>query len=470
MKYEMMIGLETHVELATKTKLFCSCSTAFGGKPNTRCCSICTGEPGTLPSINREAVRLAVRAGLALGCTINKTTRMDRKNYTYPDLPKAYQISQADFPLCLGGSVTLSDGKKIGITRIHVEEDAGKLIHENGRTLIDYNRCGVPLIEIVSEPDMCSGEEAAEYAACLQKIMRYIGVSDCKMQEGSMRCDVNLSIRLPGAAPGVRTEIKNLNSFNNIIKAVAAEAKRQAEILDAGGRVVQATLRYDADRDAISIMRIKEQADDYRFFPEPDIMSFIVSDDDMAAEKGKIPELPAERAERYVKSYALSKEASELLTRHRRAAEYFEGAVSYGATPKNAANLMQRVMFTVLDNESARESFDVKTTARDAAELIKLLDEKKISFGRATEVFTHMLETGLPASHFIKEEETAGLTDAELEEICRRAVTECAQASDDVRNGRDKAINVLYGFVMKNSRGRADIKKADVILRNILNN
>ncbi|MBO4962171.1 MAG: Asp-tRNA(Asn)/Glu-tRNA(Gln) amidotransferase subunit GatB, partial [Clostridia bacterium] len=268
MKYEIVSGLETHVELSTKTKIFCGCTTAFGGAPNSHTCPVCTGMPGALPILNRKVLEYAIRAGLATNCKINLITRMDRKNYTYPDLPKAYQISQFDKPVCENGYITLSSGKKIGITRIHIEEDAGKLVHENGYTYVDYNRGGVPLIEIVSEPDISSSDEAKEYIEKLQLIMRYIGVSDCKMQEGSIRCDVNISLRPVGETKfGTRTEIKNMNSLSHIEKAMKYEYERQAEILDNGGKVVQETLRFNEEDGTTSSMRGKEDAQDYRYFP-----------------------------------------------------------------------------------------------------------------------------------------------------------------------------------------------------------
>ena len=265
MEYEMIIGLETHVELATKSKIFCSCSTAFGAAPNTQCCEICTGAPGSLPILNKEAIRFAVMAGLALNCRINGHCHMDRKNYFYPDLPKSYQISQADEPVCADGFLLLGSGKKVGIERIHIEEDAGKLIHDNGSTYVDYNRAGVPLIEIVSRPDIRTAEEAGEYAEKLCLIMRNLGISDCKLQEGSMRCDVNISLHEPGKPYGTRTEIKNINSFSNIVKAINAERKRQEGILNEGQKVRQATLRFEASSGNISVMRLKENSDDYRF-------------------------------------------------------------------------------------------------------------------------------------------------------------------------------------------------------------
>ncbi len=290
MNYEIVCGIETHIELATRTKIFCGCTTEFGGEPNTHCCPVCTGQPGALPVLNQKVVEYAIKAGLALNCKINTKSHMDRKNYVYPDLPKAYQISQYDEPLCEKGYIELDSGKRIGIARIHIEEDAGKLIHEKGYTFIDYNRSGVPLIEIVSEPDISSAEEAKEYAEKLQLIMRYIGISDCKMQEGSMRCDVNLSLRKPGdSSLGVRTEIKNINSLSFIQKAVMAEAERQADILDAGGTVVQQTMRYDEATNTVTPMRDKENSEDYRYFPDPDILRFSIDEEKIEEIRKSLP-------------------------------------------------------------------------------------------------------------------------------------------------------------------------------------
>jgi aspartyl-tRNA(Asn)/glutamyl-tRNA(Gln) amidotransferase subunit B len=319
MKYELVCGLETHVELATKTKIFCGCTTQFGGAPNTHCCPVCTGQPGALPILNQRVVDFAIRAGLATHCTINTTTHLDRKNYCYPDLPKAYQISQFDKPLCENGYVELESGKHIRLTRIHIEEDAGKLVHERGFTYIDYNRGGVPLIEIVSEPDISSPQEAREYVEKLQLIMRYIGVSDCKMQEGSMRCDVNISLRPVGSnALGTRTEIKNMNSMSYIEKAMAYEYSRQAELLDNGEKVQQATLRYDEKTGETTVMRTKEDAQDYRYFPEPDILTVHIPQEKVEEERAALPELPLEKLRRYTNELKMPVANAKLLYKYKR--------------------------------------------------------------------------------------------------------------------------------------------------------
>ena len=299
MNFKMVSGIETHVELATATKVFCGCSTKFGAAPNTLCCPICTGQPGVLPVLNRKALQLCIRAGLALNCKINSRTRFARKNYFYPDLPKTYQISQEALPVCQDGFIRLESGKIIRIERIHLEEDAGKLVHDGDKTFIDYNRCGVPLIEIVTRPDISSPQEAREYIESLQNILRFAGVSDCRMQEGSLRCDVNISVSVDGAE-GTRTEIKNLNSLSNAERAMRSEYERQLAILEGGGVVEQATMRFDEKSGRTVAMRTKESARDYRYFTEPDIPDILISESDLQAERAAIPELPAQRRERYV--------------------------------------------------------------------------------------------------------------------------------------------------------------------------
>lgn len=469
MEYELVCGIETHVELAAGTKIFCGCTTAFGGEPNTHCCPVCTGQPGALPVLNKKAVELAVKAGLALHCGVNSHCHMDRKNYFYPDLPKAYQISQADEPVCENGYIELDSGKKIGITRIHIEEDAGKLVHEDGNTYIDYNRSGVPLIEIVSEPDIRSPEEAKEYAEKLRLTMRYIGVSDCKMQEGSMRCDVNLSIREEGAPFGIRTEIKNINSISNIGKAMYAEMKRQREILEGGGAVLQSTLRYDAAADRISVMRVKENADDYRYFPEPDILPFRISEEKTEELRAEIPELPAAKYKRYVGELGLSGETAGQLVRFRKAADFFEKTLAQGASAKNAANLIIKSIYTALRTEEEKELFAVRVCAEETAKLVRLTDGKKLNMNKAAEILSEMLESGKSVSEYVREEDVGELSAEELLRLCKEAVAAAPKAAEDVRNGKDKALNVLLGFIMKKSGGRADIRKARETLYEILN-
>ena len=294
--YELVAGFETHIELSTKTKIFCSCTTEFGGEPNSHCCPVCIGLPGTLPKLNREVVNFAIKAGLATHGEIAEISKMDRKNYCYPDLAKAYQISQLYAPLTIGGYIELSSGKKIRLNHIHIEEDAGKLIHQNGDSYVDYNRGGVPLIEIVSEPDIRSIDEAREYVEKLQQLMRYIGISDCRMQEGSMRCDVKISVRPVGQEEfGTRAEIKNMNSINNICKAMEYEFNRQVNLIESGGKVVQETLRYDAEKNTTSSMRSKEDAHDYRYFRDPDLVTICVTKEEVEAIRATLPELPSDK-------------------------------------------------------------------------------------------------------------------------------------------------------------------------------
>lgn len=469
MKYRLVSGLETHVELATATKIFCGCTTAFGGSPNTHCCPVCTGQPGSLPVLNKKVVEYAIRAGLATHCTINTTTHLDRKNYCYPDLPKAYQISQFDKPLCEHGYVELESGKKIGITRIHIEEDAGKLVHESGFTYIDYNRGGVPLIEIVSEPDISSPEEAKEYVEKLQLIMRYIGVSDCKMQEGSMRCDVNISVMPEGATEfGTRTEIKNMNSISYIEKAMAYEYRRQIEVIEGGGKIVQATLRYDEHTGETSVMRTKEDAQDYRYFPEPDILTVVIPESKVEEIKNSLPELPTDKLHRYVGELKINPATAKLLYKYKRVCDFAEKALSLGAGVKNTVNLIVGTLYSKLETEEDKEKFDLPVSAEDMAELVKLVDGGKINITLAQKTLSAMAEEGKPVSAYIKPEDVAGMDEGELEKICRQAVEANAGAVADFKAGKEKAIFALYGFVKKATQGKADIKKADEIIRKII--
>ena len=471
MKYEMVCGIETHIELATKTKIFCGCTTQFGGAPNTHCCPVCTGQPGTLPVLNKKVIEYAVRGGLALNCKINTRSHMDRKNYVYPDLPKAYQISQFDEPLCEHGYITLDSGKRIGITRIHIEEDAGKLVHESGHTLIDYNRGGVPLIEIVSEPDISSPEEAQEYAQKLQLIMRYVGISDCKMQEGSMRCDVNLSLRPIGQTEfGTRTETKNINSISNIAKAMYKEIERQTDILDDGGKIIQATMRYDANSDTIYPMRTKENSDDYRYFPDPDIVRFTIPEEFIEKTKKELPELPDDKRKRYITELGLSEQTAGYIYKYKRIADFLDETISFGASAKNTANMILGSIYSTLDTEEDKENFQIKITSKQMAELVKLLDEKKLNKNKAQEALLKMLESGCNISDLVKPEDLQGMSDEELKKICEAAVAENQQAAQNVRDGKDKAINVIFGYVMRTTRGKADMAKTEKIVRELIAN
>ncbi len=469
MQYEMVAGFETHVELATNTKIFCSCTTQFGGEPNTHCCPICIGLPGVLPKLNREVVRFAIRAGLATNCHIANISKMDRKNYCYPDLPKAYQISQYDKPLCENGYIQLSNGRKIRLNRIHIEEDAGKLIHKRGDTYIDYNRGGVPLIEIVSEPDIRSVEEAKEYVEKLQQIMRYIGVSDCRMQEGSMRCDVNVSVRPVGSDKlGTRTEIKNMNSITFIGRAMEYEYNRQVDLIESGGEVEQQTLRYNDAENTTSPMRGKEDANDYRYFRDPDLVTIGVSNEEIDELRATIPELPFEKVGRYVNELGLSEKDAANIAKYRSIAEYFEKASHGVKNPKTVANFIIGQIFRRLETEEDKESFDIKTSAEQLSELVKLIDEGKIKNNLAKSTLEKMLDTGDPVTKFVSESDMAGLDENALKELCSKAVESNPKAVDDFKKGKQKAVKSLVGFVMKESRGKADAAAAEQIIIEII--
>lgn len=469
MRYELVAGLETHVELSTKTKIFCGCTTEFGGSPNTHCCPICIGLPGTLPKLNKEVVRYAIRAGLATNCEISRISKMDRKNYCYPDLSKAYQISQYDKPLCKNGYIELSNGRRIRLNRIHIEEDAGKLIHQKGDTYVDYNRGGVPLIEIVTEPDFRSVDEVREYVEKLQLIMRYIGVSDCKMQEGSMRCDVNISVRPEGQKEfGTRTEIKNMNSIAFMAKAIEYEQERQIDIIESGGSVQQETLRYDDATNTTSSMRGKEDANDYRYFRDPDLVTINVTDQEVEELEKTIPELPDEKLERYVEKLGIPEADAQLLVKYRRVAEYFERASEGTANPRTAANFIIGQIFRTIENESAKEEFDIPVSAESLRELIKLLDSKKIRMNLAKSTLDKMLETGKKASELISEKDMGGLDEEATKKLCQEAVDANPNAVADYKNGKEKAVKAIVGYVMKNSRGKADAMKAEEIIKQII--
>ncbi len=469
MKYELVAGLETHVELSTNTKIFCGCTTEFGGDPNTHCCPICIGLPGTLPKLNKEVVRYAIRAGLATNCEINRVSKMDRKNYCYPDLSKAYQISQYDQPLCKNGYIELSSGRRIRLNRIHIEEDAGKLIHQKGDTYVDYNRGGVPLIEIVTEPDIRSIDEAREYVEKLQQIMRYIGVSDCKMQEGSMRCDVNISVRPQGQKEfGTRTEIKNMNSITFMAKAMEYEFERQVDLIEAGGEVQQETLRYDDVTNTTSSMRGKEDANDYRYFRDPDLVTINVTDAEVEELEKTIPELPDEKLERYVDDLGIPEADALLLVKYRKVAEYFEKAIEGTATPRTAANFIIGQIFRTIENESAKEEFNIAVSAENLNELIKLIDSKKIKMNLAKSTLDKMLETGKKVSELISESDMGGLDESATLKLCQEAVDNNPNAVADYKNGKEKAIKAIVGYVMKNSRGKADAMAAENIIKDLI--
>ena len=465
MKYELVSGLETHVELSTKTKIFCGCTTEFGGDPNTHCCPICIGLPGTLPKLNEQVVNYAIMAGLATHCEIAPISKMDRKNYCYPDLPKAYQISQFDMPLCKNGYIPLSNGRKVRILRIHIEEDAGKLVHERGNTFVDYNRGGVPLVEIVSEPDIRSIDEAKEYLEKIQLIMKYIGISDCKMQEGSMRSDVNISLRPVGAEKlGTRAEIKNMNSFAYMAKAMEYEVNRQTELLQSGEKVIQQTLRYNVEDDCTESMRGKEDADDYRYFREPDLVTISVSDEKIAQLKAQLPELPDVKLERYVNEFGVPEADAQLLIKYRSIAEFFDAACEGVANPKVVANCILGQIFRRLENDVAKEAFDITLTSQYLRDLVLLLDNGKIKMNLLKETLEKMLDTGKPATDFISESDMGSIDEDTLKHLCSEAIVGNPNAVDDYRGGKEKALKSLLGAVMKATHGRADAVEVEKLL------
>lgn len=473
--YEVIIGLEVHAELSTNTKIYCNCTTEFGADPNTHCCPICTGMPGTLPVLNKKVIEYAVKMGLATNCKIANFSKQDRKNYYYPDLPKAYQISQYDLPLCENGHIDIEvDGKKktIGITRIHIEEDAGKLIHDayTGDTLVDMNRCSVPLIEIVSEPDMRSAKEAVEYMQALKSILEYLDICDCKMQEGSLRCDVNLSVRPVGQKEfGTRTETKNLNSFKAIQNSIEFEIKRQIEVLENGGTIYQETRRFDDAKGEGYAMRTKEEANDYRYFPEPDLAPIVLSDEYINSIKESLPELPNVKKERYLKEYNLSLYDANILTMSIKTANYFENVVKKCNNPKMVANWIMGD-FARLLNENDISIDESRIGEENLASLIDLIDKGTISSKIAKTVFEEMFNTGKEAKQIVEEKGLVQISDeGAIKEIVEKVVENNPQSIIDYKAGRDRALGFLVGQVMKESKGKANPGLVNKLLLEILN-
>ena len=468
MTWETVIGLETHVELATRTKIFCSCTTAFGGAPNTHCCPVCTGMPGTLPVLNRSVLDFAVKAGLALGCSITKYSKFDRKNYFYPDLPKAYQISQLYLPICRDGAVPISTGKTIRIHEIHMEEDAGKLVHDPwiDQTRADYNRCGVPLIEIVTEPDFRTADEVIAYLEKLKETLQYLGVSDCKMQEGSLRCDVNLSVRPAGSKElGTRTEMKNLNSFKAIARAIDYEAKRQIELIEEGKRVVQETRRWDENKDATYAMRSKENAQDYRYFPEPDIPPIELTDEYLDGVRAAQPELAEEKRARYQAEYGLPEYDCKMITSDKALADLFETLVARGAAPKQGANWIMGEVLGALSTR-AMEPKDIKLTADTLARLIALVAEGKLNRNTAVKVFEAVFDDNGDVDAYVKAHGLEQVSDAGLvEEVVGRVLAANPQSVADFKGGKEKAFGFLVGQTMRELRGKADPRVVNETLR-----
>ncbi len=470
--YEIVIGLEVHSELKTKTKIFCSCKNEFGGEPNTHCCPICTGMPGTLPVLNGQVVEYAIKAGLATNCKINTFSKQDRKNYFYPDLPKAYQVSQYDLPLSYEGEVEIDlngEAKKIGITRIHIEEDAGKLIHEAGGTLVDYNRCGVPLIEIVTEPDLRSPEEVGIFMNKLRTILLYADVSDCKMNEGSLRCDVNLSVRKMGATEfGTRTEMKNINSFNFAVKAAEYEAKRQIKLIESGGKVVQETRRWDDAKGVTVSMRSKEEAHDYRYFPEPDLMPIVTSEEQIEAWRNELPEMPDSRKERYMEDYQISEADADLIVASRRMAEFFEIGAEKAKNPKGVANWIISEIFSRLTEEEKEQAI-IPFTGSHLSELVNLIEDGTISGKIAKQVFADMWETGKEPKAIVEEKGLKQNSDeGALKEMAQQVINDNPKAVEDYLGGKQAAVQALMGQMMRLTKGQANPQMVIKLLKEIL--
>lgn len=473
-QYETVIGLEVHVELATKTKIFCSCSTEFGGAPNTHTCPVCTGMPGSLPVLNKQTVEYAAAVGLATNCKINQRCKFDRKNYFYPDNPQNYQISQLYQPICRDGYVeidTSAGPKKIGIHEIHMEEDAGKLIHDEWEdcSLVDFNRSGVPLIEIVSEPDMRNADEVIAYLDKLRLIIQYLGASDCKLQEGSMRADVNLSVRETGAEKfGTRTEMKNLNSFKAIARAIEGERERQIELLEMGRQVIQETRRWDDNKEASYTMRSKEDAQDYRYFPEPDLTPIIISDEWLAAIKARQPELRTQKLIRYKKDFDLPDYDAEIITSAKRMADIFEEATAVCGRPKKVSNwLMVETMR--LMKEYGMEADDLRFSPENLAKLIQLTEAGTINSSVAKEVFEKIFLEDIDPLQYVEKHGLKTVNDeGALREAVEQVLADNPQSVEDYHNGKEKAIGFLVGQTMKAMKGKADPGMVNQILKELL--
>ena len=475
-QYETVIGLEVHVELATKTKIFCSCSTEFGGAPNTHTCPVCTGMPGSLPVLNKQVVEYAMAVGLATNCSITQNCKFDRKNYFYPDNPQNYQISQLYKPICTNGYVEIKgdDGEKkqVRIHEIHMEEDAGKLVHDdwNDCSLVDLNRSGVPLIEIVSEPDMRSSDEVIAYLEKLRLIIQYLGASDCKLNEGSMRADVNLSVREYGAKEfGTRTEMKNLNSFKAIARAIENERERQIDLIEAGEAVIQETRRWDDTKEYSYAMRSKEDAQDYRYFPDPDLVPIIISDEWMAEVKSKEPEFRDEKMARYISEFNLPEYDADIITLYKPLADLFEAAVQKGSAPKEASNwLMGETMRIVKDK--GIEPDQVKLSGENFAKFLKLIENDVINKTVAKEVFEAIFDGGVNPEAYVEEHGLKMDNDTDgLKKIIEEVVANNPKAVADYQGGNKKAIGALVGQTMKATQGKANPQMINKILNEILN-
>ncbi|MGN1139815.1 MAG: Asp-tRNA(Asn)/Glu-tRNA(Gln) amidotransferase subunit GatB [Oliverpabstia sp.] len=470
-QYETVIGLEVHVELATETKIFCGCSTKFGGAPNTHTCPVCTGMPGSLPVLNKKVVEYALALGLAANCQINQYCRFDRKNYFYPDNPQNYQISQLYLPICHDGWIeiqTSAGPKKVRIHEMHMEEDAGKLIHDEWEdcSLVDYNRSGVPLIEIVSEPDMRTSEEVIAYLEKLRMICQYLGVSDCKLQEGSMRADVNLSVREVGSDRlGIRTEMKNLNSFKAISHAIEGERERQIELLEEGREVIQETRRWDDNKESSYAMRSKEDAKDYRYFPDPDLQPVRISTEWMNEIKSRQPEFQEEKAARYQKEYELSEYDANILTQSKHMADIFEETAGFCGNPKKAANWLMGETMRLM-KEKSMEPEDLSFSPKHLADLILAIERGEINQQNAKKVFAAIMEEDVEPISYMKEKGLLMVSDSgAIETAVDEVLAANPKTVEEFHSGKEKVLGFLVGQVMKKMKGKADPAKVNELLR-----
>ena len=474
-QYETVIGLEVHVELATKTKIFCSCSTEFGGEVNAHTCPVCTGMPGSLPVLNKQVVEYAMAVGLATNCKITQNCKFDRKNYFYPDNPQNYQISQLYKPICTDGHVDIKTEsgveKQVRIHEIHMEEDAGKLIHDdwNDCSLVDLNRSGVPLIEIVSEPDMRSAEEVIAYLEKLRMTIQYLGASDCKLNEGSMRADVNLSVREVGAEEfGTRTEMKNLNSFKAIARAIENEKERQIDLIEAGKEVVQETRRWDDTKEYSYAMRSKEDAQDYRYFPDPDLAPIVISDEWIEEVKSREPEFRDEKKERYQSDFELPEYDADIITLYKPLADIFEETVALGNKPKEVSNWIMGETMRLCKEESI-EPDDIKFSAKNFSSLLKLIEGNVINRGAAKEVFEAMFKENVDPEQYVEEHGMKQDNDEEgLKKIVEEVIANNPKAVEDYHNGKEKAIGALVGQTMKATKGKANPGVVNKLLKELL--
>ena len=472
--YETVIGLEVHVELATKTKIFCACSTEFGGAPNTHTCPVCTGQPGSLPVLNKQVVEYAVAVGLATNCTITQYSKFDRKNYFYPDNPQNYQISQLYLPICRNGHVeieTASGKKNVRIHEIHMEEDAGKLVHDEWEdvSIVDYNRSGVPLIEIVSEPDMRSADEVIAYLETLRQTIQYLGASDCKLNEGSMRADVNISVREAGSPKfGTRTEMKNLNSFKAIAHAIEGERERQIELLEMGRKVVQETRRWDDNKESSHAMRSKEDAQDYRYFPEPDLVPIVVSDEWIADIKKKQPELRPQRLARYEKEYDIPEYDAKILTESKHMADVFEATTKICNKPKKVSNWLMGETMRLL-KEKDMDPEDISFSPLNLAKLIELVDAGTINSSVAKDVFEKIFADDIDPEKYVEDKGLKSMNDeGELKATIQGILDANPQSVADYRSGKEKALAFLVGQTMRATKGKANPAIVNKILKELL--